>query len=218
MTARELNIGDIFRVVGDKRLWRKDSATAAKPSGRPFVRATDLSAFTGKQIVVVDRADTSAIRRSENTLILRDGEVTLRHTGLWVVHSHTPGDPLTEVTLVADTFGASRVKVPTENTAIGFAVGTGAKEFGRPKGSEVFAYKGRVYARATNAEVAAVKGTTARASTGGYKRLRTIDGKPRLIFAGLLNIPGEFALYDIIQEHFGPDTVTPPPDSPESRE
>ena len=28
-----------------------------------------------------------------------------------------------------------------------------------------------------------------------------------LIIAGLLNLPGEFALYDIIMEHFGPDTV-----------
>jgi hypothetical protein len=95
----------------------------------------------------------------------------------------------------------SPTDTPTDDTALAFAVGTGAKHLGRAKGSDVLAYKGRVYARATNRDV------LGRATAGSYKRLKKIDGAKRLIIVGLLTIPNEFALYDIIMEHFGPDTV-----------
>jgi hypothetical protein len=68
--------------------------------------------------------------------------------------------------------------------------------------SELFAYGGRVYARATNKEV------LGKAQIGGYKRMRTIDGAKRLVIVGLLTVPSEFALHDIMMEHFGPDTVS----------
>ena len=71
----------------------------------------------------------------------------------------------------------------------------------RPSGSEIVAYNGRVYGRATKKEV------LGKAAMGGYKLVRNIDGAKRMIIAGLLTIPSEFALYDIIMEHFGPDTV-----------
>jgi hypothetical protein len=65
----------------------------------------------------------------------------------------------------------------------------------------VFAYGGRLYARATKREV------LGESKKGGYKRILMIDGAKRVVIAGLLTLPSEFALYDIIMEYFGPDTV-----------
>ena len=212
MTVKELNIGDVFRVAGQKRLWRKTSQHEARlldekagslqaPGLATFTapETSTLAAFGGKKIEVVERA--GEICRAENTLILRGGEVTLEHIGAWRIHRYTPGDPFTEFVLASYCFSTSRAKVPTDETALAFSVRAGAKELGRPKGSELFAYAGRVYARATNKEF------LGRAKPGGYSLRRSIDGAPRLIIAGTLTIPGEFALYDIIMEHFGPDTV-----------
>ena len=191
MTAKELNLGDVFRVVGQEQLWPGLAFSLDERTG--------FAAFSGKEIEVVERA--GEICRAENTLILRGGAVTLEYIGAWQIHRCTPGDPLTEFVLTGDSFGASRAGVPTPDTALAFKVATGAREFGRPRGTELFAYSGRVYARATNREA------LGRAKPGGYYLLRSIDGERRLATAGLLTLPGEFALYDIIMEHFGPDTV-----------
>ena len=56
-------------------------------------------------------------------------------------------------------------------------------------------------ARATKKEV------LGQSAMGGYKIVRKIDGARRIIIAGVLAIPDEFALYDIIIEHFGPGTA-----------
>lgn len=209
MTVKELNIGDVFRVVGETKLWRKSSQnearrcrpkTANPRAQEPWYKTpgvAPLSAFSGKKIVVVESA--GEICRSANALILRGGEVTLDYIGAWLIHSYTPGDPLTEFVLPNAWFSCE--DVPTEETALAFKVGIGSKHLGRASGTEIFAYKGRVYARATNKDV------LGRAAHGGYRRLRKVDGAKRLVIAGLLTIPSEFALYDIIMELFGPDTV-----------
>jgi hypothetical protein len=213
MTVRELNIGDVFQVVGEPGLWRKVSgnearsldsnSVALRAPGRVFAKpeVAGCAAFNGKEIEVVERA--GEICRAENTLILRGGEVRLEYIGAWEIHSHTPGDPFTQFVLAGHCFSDSRAEAPTDETALAFSVRIGAKQFGRPRGTEVFAYRGRVYARATNREF------LGKAKPGGYYLLRSIDGRRRLVIAGMLTIPGEFALHDIIMEHFGPDTVKP---------
>ena len=95
-------------------------------------------------------------------------------------------------------FGAD---APTAETALLFGISVGSNHLGRPPGSDVIAYNGRVYGRATKKEV------FGKSAHGGYKVVRNIDGAKRMIIAGLLGLPSEFALYDIIMEHFGPDTV-----------
>lgn len=202
MTVRELNIGDTFRVVGESVVWRKKSPSLARRLSdvtgvNYWNREHNLKVFSGKEIEVVERA--GEICRAESTLILRGGEVTLEYHGAWPIYRFTPGDPFTEFALTSRML--SPADAPTEDTALAFAVGAGAKHLGRAKGSDVLAYKGRVYARATNRDV------LGKATTGSYKRLRKIDGENRLIIVGMLTIPNEFSLYDIIMEHFGPDTV-----------
>ena len=210
MTVKELNVGDVFRVIGTDELWRKVSqhevrrvatAPALRAPGTAFNRlvVTGFAAFNGKEIEVTERA--GEIGRAENTLILRGGEITLEYIGAWQVHSHSPGDPFTEFVLAAHSFYDTRAEVPTDETALAFSVRVGAKHFGRAKGSEVFAYRGRVYARATNREY------LGKAKAGGYRLIRSIDGRRRMIIVGMLTVPSEFALYDIMMEHFGPDTA-----------
>lgn len=204
MTARETTVGDLFRVVGEAELWRRTSVSGVhrvepgKDSSR-WAMGDNIGRFGDRPVEVVERLGD--IGRAEHLLILRGGAVVLEFAGNWRVYSHTPGDPMTEFVLTGSNFGGSESEVPTAETAIGFALKTGASELGRPNGSEVFAFGGRVYARATNFDV------TGKKTRGAYKRLRKIDGVQRLIIAGLLTLPGEPALYDIIMEHFGPDTV-----------
>jgi hypothetical protein len=199
MLARELQIGDVFRVAGETRQWRKTGPATFEPAGWQRHWSEPIPSFARTQVELVERV--GEIGRSGDTLILRGGEVTLQFDGYWPIHSHTPGDPLTLFVLTGSFFGASRAKVPTADTAIGFVVRAGAKHLGRPQGSGVFAYGGRVYARATNPDA---RGTR---RSGSYTLYRVVDGKRRLVIAGLLTLPGEPALYDIIMEHFGPDTV-----------
>jgi hypothetical protein len=210
----------VFRVVGEEQLWRKVGprearrldarANTLRTRGYVYRAPTEVgvSEFDGKGIEVVERA--AEIHRAENTLVLRGGEVTLEYMGAWRIHRCTPGDPLTEIVLAAGTFSDSLEKTPTDETALAFMVGVGAKELDRPRGSELLAYGGRVYARATKAEVLAHNPPATpvrRVSAGGYKRVRVIDGAKRVVIAGLLTVPGEPALYDIMMEHFGSDTV-----------
>lgn len=209
MTVKELNIGDVFRVVGQAVLYRKITANAVERFRRPtdteigwFYQQYNLNDFRRKEIEVVERADASEIRRFEDTLILKGGEVTLRYTGAWQIHRCTPGKAFTEFVLTGSALHSSDPDTLNEDSAISFSITLGSKQLGRPGGSDVFAYKGRVYGRATKKEVL---GESAR---GGYKLVRKIDGEKRMIIAGVLAIPNEFALYDIIMEYFGPDTVT----------
>ena len=201
MTVRELNIGDVFRVVGETVLWRKANQREAHQTGppvhTPLPTRAEFGFFRGKEIEIVERA--GEICRTGDTLVLRGGEVTLEYHGAWPVYRCTPGDPFTEFALTTRMLWPT--DTPTEDTALAFAVGTGAKHLGRAKGSDILAYKGRVYARATNRDV------LGKATAGSYKRLKKIDGAKRLVIVGILTIPNEFALYDIIMEHFGPDTV-----------
>ena len=87
MTVQELNIGDVFRVVGDTKLWRKSTPTEARELGPNATtlrapglafnppKTARLSTFNNTVIEVIERA--SEICRAENTLVLRGGEVTL---------------------------------------------------------------------------------------------------------------------------------------------
>src|SRR3954451_5708931 len=86
---------------------------------------------------------------------------------------------------------------------IPFTIVRGSQHLGRQPGTMIFAYKGRVYARATPEEV------TGKKQTGGYKRVKVLDGAKRLIIWGLLTLPEEGALYDVIQDHFGPGVEYP---------
>ncbi len=198
MTVRELNIGDVFRVVGEEQLYRKWSSDRCRRAGTMHFDHA-LSHFRDKAIEIVERA--GEICRAEDTLILRGGEVTLEYRDALQVHRCTPGEPFTEIVFSGVSYWASRANRPTEQTALLFSVRSGAKHLNRPSGSEILAYNGRLYARATNKEVLGKR------KVGGYKIVRNIDGAKRLVIAGLLTLPSEFALYDIIMEHFGPDTV-----------
>ncbi len=202
MTVRDLNIGDVFQMAGGshKQLWRKVSQTHARRVGaRLLSERRNLRTFGDREIDVTERA--AEISRAENVLLLKGGEVTLTYHGPWRVHRCTPGDPLTEFVLSGGSFHASRAARPAEDTALAFSVATGGKHLNRPQGSDIFAYQGRVYARATNKEASSKK------KTGGYRLVRNIDGVKRIVIAGLLVLPGESALYDIIMEHFGPDAA-----------
>jgi hypothetical protein len=201
MKVRELNIGDVFRVAGGKQLWCKSSRTRACRIKQGGKHGTDtgLTNFRGKELELVERA--AEICRVGNTLVLRDGEVTLDYCYPVLVHRCTPGNPFTELVLAGQSFPASRARRPTERTALMFTVGAGVKHLNRAAGSDLLAYGGRVYIRATFKEV------TGKAKGYGYRRSLTIDGARRMVIMGALGLPGEFALYDIMMEHFGPDTV-----------
>lgn len=204
MTVKELNIGDVFRVVGEEQLWRKKSLSAARRLGDLTGlgyrdRERDLRDFSDKKIEVVERA--GEICRAENTLILRGGEVVLEYLHPLLVHQCTQGDPLTEFVLSGATFTASVVERPTVETVLRFSIARGSNHLNRPAGSDVLAFKGRVYGRATKKEV------LGKAAYGGHHFGRVVDGVKRIVIAGLLTIPSEFALYDIMMEHFGSDTV-----------
>jgi hypothetical protein len=202
MTLGKLNIGDTFRVMGGKQQWFKVSRTEAAKvgkNGQPGNSRCKLSDFRGKEIELVQEA--AEICRLGNLLVLRGGEVTLEYRYPLLVHRCTPGDPLTEIVFAGQSFPASRVKHPTPQTALMFVVRSGTKHLNRGTGSELFAYDGRVYIRATFEEV------TGKAKPYGYQRGLVIDGARRVVIMGLLSLPSEFALYDIMMEHFGPDTV-----------
>jgi hypothetical protein len=208
VTVKELNIGDVFRVVGFDGHFRKITANVVERFRRPndttvgwFYQQYNLYYFKGKEIEVVERADASDIRRFENTLILKGSEVTLKYAGPWQIYRCTPGEAFTEFVLTGSSFGASTSRSLNEASAIAFSITLGSKHLGRPGGSDVFAYKGRVYGRATKKEV------LGKSAMGGYKLVRNIDGAKRMVIAGVLTIPDEFALYDIIMEHFGPDSL-----------
>jgi hypothetical protein len=197
MTVKELKIGDVFRVVGKPDLWRKETQRDAYPVTKKARRGKWLSMFSKKELELVERAETSEIRRVGNTLVLRNGEVLLKFEGAWAIFRCTPGEKFTEFVLASSNFMTSDTKQPTTETALGFTIIGGNRHLERPISSMIFAYKGRVYARATKEEA------TGKSGKGGYKKVLVIEKKSRLIIAGLLTLPGEAALYDIIQEHFG---------------
>jgi hypothetical protein len=203
MTVKELNVGDVFRVVGETQRWRKatprDATMVRQPRGFLGVPVKPLGTFRDKEIEVLARA--AEIYRDRNTLVLRGGEVILEFQHPVRVHRCTPGDPHTELILSGSSFSTSTAKQPTAETALLFSVTFGGNHLNRPSGSDLIAYNGRVYGRATKKEV------LGESKMGGYRLLRNVDGAKRLVIIGLLTVPSELALYDIIMEHFGPDTV-----------
>src|SRR5438034_212014 len=95
--TKDLDIGDVFRAVGETRLWRKVGPSTIRPVGRSRWENSNLSLFTGSELELVEKADTGDIRRSENHLILKGGEVTLEFGGALVVYRCTPGERFTEL-------------------------------------------------------------------------------------------------------------------------
>lgn len=203
MTVKELNVGDVFRIAGETVLWRKVNPREAHQTGppvhTPLPNRVEFGFFRGKEIEIVERA--GEICRTGNTLVLRGGEITLEFVEPLLVHRCTPGEPFTEIVFAGGAFQTSRAERPTEQTALMFTVGAGGKHLGRSRGSELYAYGGRIYVRATKKEV------TGERKKGGYRLVRKIDGARRLVVMGVTCIPNEFSLYDIMMEHFGPDTV-----------
>jgi hypothetical protein len=206
VTVKELQLGDVFRVIGETKVWRKTgpnrvTQVGALTRGEALYPYAATKIFTGKKLELIEKADTSEIRRMDDTLILRGGEVTLRFTGAWQVLQCNPDNAFTEFVLTSTTFSGSEPEEGkmSADTAFAFSIKSGGKHLGRPGGTDVFAYQGRVYGRATNKEV------LGKSKYGGYKVLRKVDDVKRMVIAGVLTIPGEFALYDIMMEHFGPD-------------
>lgn len=199
MTVKELNVGDVFRAAGEPVLWRKEShrqAYRVQPETPRWGRYRPLTQFKGEEVEVVERADTAPVRRMGNTLVLRDGEVLLQFTTAVAVYRVIPGEAFTEFVLTGSSFHASGVRAATDNVALLFSITAGSKHLNRPGNSDLIAHRGRLYGRATKKEV------LGESKAGGYHRVTKIDGVPRKTIAGVLTIPDEPALYDIIQEHF----------------
>ena len=197
MKVEELQIGAVFRVVGETELWQKTDAQRAVKVRLPSSRGVDTKRFGKQKVEIVEWTAPPEIQREGDSLFLRGGDVELEFLGPWSVVRCTPAKTYTEFALAASTLDTSTVEKPTADTALPFQLASGSSHLGRPGGSMIFAYKGRVYARATKLEVNGERGK------GGYKTTRVIDGVTRLIIAGVLTLPGESALYDIIEEHFG---------------
>jgi hypothetical protein len=202
MTVNDLNIGDVFRVLDHASVrpelhWRKETPTQARPAGlERHYGWLGLAGVKDCAVELVERASTAPIRRMGNSIVLRDGEIVLGGMTAFRVHRCTPGEKFTDIVLAGTSFGASRTHSNTPGAALGFVIKAGAKALGRPANSEVIAHAGRVYARATSKEV------TGKARVGGYKRFALFDGVRRMVIAGLLVIPDDPALFDIIQEQF----------------
>jgi hypothetical protein len=202
MKVKGLKLGDVFRILdhhyyGPDRHFVRDRQYA-RPVSDLHARDIPLGNLADNRVEVVRPADSSPIRRFNHLLILAGGDVVLEYLGAWRVHRCEPGEKITTFILSASSLSASQVKVPTADTALGFVIAEGSKHLGRPPGSMILAYGGRAYARATGQEV------TGKRTHGGYKRIVKVDGVLRLTIAGVLTLPGEPALYDIIQDHFGP--------------
>jgi hypothetical protein len=204
MNVKDLNVGDVFRITDhphvsfyEGRLYRKETHNMARPVEGERWRTLDLGEFREAGIEVVERADTAAIRRSGETLILKGGDVLLERQRPFRVYRCTPKEQYVEFVLSGTSFVDSVADALTADSALPFIILAGGPGLGRPSGSMVFAYRGRVYARATNQDI---RGKGKRA----YKRLAAIDGVKRLVIAGLLTVPDDGALFDIIQEQFGP--------------
>ena len=199
MTVYEISVGTVFKVSGKRDLW-------VKATDRHFRKLEERgwqvyfygSVGDSKRVEVLRQPDTSPIRRTGDVLYLSDGDVQLEYLYPWLVRGATAEGKLTTFVLEGGTFEGSVADEPTEDTALPFTLIRGSQHLGRPPSSMIFAYKGRVYARATQAEV------HGRKHKGGYKRVKVLDGAPRLIIAGLLTLPEEGALHDLIQDHFGP--------------
>jgi hypothetical protein len=204
MKVKELQIGDVFRVIStppewvvSRLTWRKVTNHRAEAVAHLPARTLDLDGYAAAAVEVIERAEAAPIRRVGNTLVLKGGDVLLQYTGAWRVLRCTPKAMITEVVLSGSSLHRSETKAVDAATALHFEINSGARELGRPSRSTIFAYQGRVYGRATQYEILGKKGT------GGYKRLVKVDGEQRLLIVGLLTIPDEGELYDIIQDHFG---------------
>jgi hypothetical protein len=204
MNVKDLQIGDVFRIVHHRslhikpdQLWCKVTNNLAQAVEAPSQRRFELDFLANATIELVERTDGAPIRRAGSTLVLKGGDVLLQFIEAWDVMRCTPGEKFIEFVLRGSAFHNSKATRVGPSTALAIKINTGAAALGRPISSTIFAYQGRVYARATAFEV------TGKKTTAGYKRAITIDGSRRLVIAGLLGIPNEGALHDIMQDHFG---------------
>jgi hypothetical protein len=209
VTVFEVSIGTVFKILGSDDLWIRATEKQLRKLPQPgFKIGAGWQTYSRdhvgrKQVEVVRLPETSAIRRAGDVLYLSEGDVQLEHLYPWLVRSATIEKKLTRFVLNGPTFEKSVVDAASEETALPFTIVRGSKHLGRPPSTMIFAYKGRVYARATAEEV------TGRKTSGGYKRVLVLDGAKRLLIAGLLTLPEEGALYDVIQDHFGPGVEYP---------
>jgi len=212
MTVDEISVGTVFEFTGSDELWLLATWDRLRKLGERGWRTYSRDRTgRGKTVEVVRQPDTSAIRRTGDVLCLSGGDVQLTYLYPWLVRGATVEDELTMFVLEGGTFEKSVVDEATEQTALPFTLSRGCQHLGRQPSTMIFAYKGRVYARATPEEVTGYK------KTGGWKRVKVLDGASRLIIAGILTLPEEGALHDLIQDHFGPgarepwaDLITPP--------
>lgn len=207
MNFKDLNLGTVFKVINHPtivirpdRLWLKELPTRARlVSDHPGTRTLTTLELFGATVEVVEPVDAAPIRRLGDMLILKGGEVLLTRLPPVNIVRCTPGEKFTEFVLSGTSFSASETAAMTPDTAVPFSIGRGAQALGRRGSSSmIFTYRGRVYARATCHEV------TGKTSRGSYKRFVTVDGVKRLAIAGMLTVPDDGALYDIIQDQFGP--------------
>jgi len=204
MTISEVSIGTVFKFAGSDELWMKVNFNRFRRVGQKGWSAKYGHSFKGnKSVEIVRLPETGAIRRVGDLLHLSEGDVQLEFLYPWLVRSATVEGKVTKFVLEGGTFEKSVVDESTEQTALPFTITRGSQHLGRPPSSMIFAYKGRVYARATQAEIHGQR------RTGGWKRVKVLDGAPRLIIAGMLTLPEEGALHDVIQDHFGPGASQP---------
>jgi hypothetical protein len=203
MNARDLNIGDVFKVTDHpdtyfdpKRLWRKETNELIRAVTGDTRRTMRLSELSGGTIEVVERASPEAIRRAGNMLVLKGGDVLLEAQRPLRVIRLAPREKFFDLVLSAASLRASESNTITQDTALPFEIRTGAQVLNRPPRSTVLAYQGRVYGRATSEEV------TGKKTTGGYKRMTVVDGIKRMTLTCVLTIPDDAALFDVIQDLF----------------
>jgi hypothetical protein len=205
MNFKDLNLGDVFKVtehpgivIRPERLWLKESSSRARVVGKePGTQTLTAGDLRDAVIEVVAPADASPIRRFGDALILKGGDVVLTRLHPFRVYRCTPKETFIEFVLTGSSFSSSETNAQTPDTGLPFTIDRGARILGRgSSGSMIFAYRGRVYARATSQEI------TGKKTIGGYRRMLTVDGVKRLVIAGLLTVPEDGALYDIIQDQF----------------
>jgi hypothetical protein len=199
MKVSEAPLGTVFRMAGFPGTWLKATDVHVRLLGVPGWQTKPLW-MVGQKFAqnVEPPPPRSAICRLGDVLFLSEGDVRLEYLYPWAVIDVTAEQGHTRFVLRGSSFAKSLADEVTAEAALPFTITRGSQHLGRPSNSMIFAYKGRVYARAT------VKEMTGKSKVGGYKLTVTQGGEKRLLIAGLLTLPEEGALHDVIQDHFGP--------------
>jgi len=174
MTVFEVSIGTVFKYAGSDQLWVRATEKHFRKVRKPGFKigaGWKVYHLRDKPIEVVRLPDTSPIRRAGDILFLSEGDVQLEYLYPWLVRGTTVEGKLTHFVLNGPTFEKCVVDAPSEETALPFTIVRGSQHLGRQPSTMIFAYKGRVYARATPEEV------TGKKQTGGYKRVKVLDGR-----------------------------------------